>query len=124
MVSTGSAQRAFYSRPQPAAQKPTTGGDRKRLKHWGQVLRLSAAQKEKDFEAACRTCCTPSAPVDQSGSGAAHWSMNDAEDALLQRSANLFRDGTTVRGAAEDLGISRGKAERLKKKAQEAGLLP
>ena len=58
------------------------------------------------------------------GSGAAHWSMSDAEDALLQRAANLFKDGATVRGTAEDLGISRGKAERLKKKAQELGLLP
>jgi len=58
------------------------------------------------------------------GSGAAHWSMNDAEDALLQRAADLFKDGATVRGAADDLGVSRGKAERLKKKAQELGLLP
>ena len=57
------------------------------------------------------------------GSGAAHWTMNDAEDALLQRAADLLRDGATIRGAAEDLGISRGKMERLKRKAQEAGLL-
>jgi hypothetical protein len=58
------------------------------------------------------------------GNGAAYWSVNDAEDALLQRATNLFRDGVTIRGAAEDLSISRGKAERLKKKAQDQGLLP
>ena len=58
------------------------------------------------------------------GEGAAKWSTKDAEDSLLERAAELFRDGATVRGAAEDLGISRGKAERLKRKAESLGLLP
>ncbi len=57
------------------------------------------------------------------GTGAAHWTTSDAEDALSQRAAALFRDGVSIRGAAEELGISRGKAERLKKKAQTLGLL-
>lgn len=58
------------------------------------------------------------------GEGAARWSTKDAEDSLLERAAALFREGATVRGAAEELGISRGKAERLKHKAGSMGLLP
>jgi putative DNA primase/helicase len=40
------------------------------------------------------------------GSGAAHWTTSDAEDALLDRAANQFRSGATIRGAAEELLIS------------------
>ncbi len=58
------------------------------------------------------------------GSGAAHWSMSDSEDALLQRAVAQFEEGASIRGAADDLGISKSKAERLKRKAQESGLLP
>ena len=57
------------------------------------------------------------------GSGAAQWSMSDAEDALLERAATLFCEGASIRGAAEELEISRSKAERLKRKAEERGLL-
>jgi putative DNA primase/helicase len=55
--------------------------------------------------------------------GAAHWSMSDAEDAPLQRAAALFIDGASIRGAADELGVTKSKAERLKRKAEERGLL-
>lgn len=57
------------------------------------------------------------------GEGAASWATKDSEDSLLERAVALFREGGTVRGTAEELGISRSKAERLKKKAQTLGLL-
>lgn len=57
------------------------------------------------------------------GTGAAHWTVSDAEDALLHRAAAQFREGASIRGTAEELGISRSKAERLKRKAQTLGLL-
>jgi transposase len=57
------------------------------------------------------------------GNGAAHWMVSDAEDALLERAVTLFRDGASIRGAAEELGVSKSKAERLKSKANEHGLL-
>jgi len=57
------------------------------------------------------------------GSGAAHWNMHDAQDALLERAASLYRDGVSIRGAADELGVSKGKAERLRAKAKEQGLL-
>ena len=58
------------------------------------------------------------------GGGAATWTTKDAGDSLLERAAELFREGASVRGAAEELGISKGKAERLKHKAESLGLLP
>jgi hypothetical protein len=57
------------------------------------------------------------------GNGAAHWSVKDAEDALLQRAAALFQERISIRDAAEELNISKGKAERLRKRAQREGLL-
>lgn len=57
------------------------------------------------------------------GSGAAHWSVKDAEDALLQRAVALFQERISIRDAAEELGISKSKAERLRKRAQREGLL-
>ncbi len=57
------------------------------------------------------------------GTGAAHWSVRDAEDALLQRAVGLFQERVSIRDAAEELGISKGKAERLRKRAQREGLL-
>jgi putative DNA primase/helicase len=47
---------------------------------------------------------------------AAIWTMRDLEDALESRAAQMFRDGVTVRDAAEDLGISKSAAQRLKRK--------
>ena len=58
------------------------------------------------------------------GSGKASWLVKDAEDALLQRAAALFQERISIRDAAEELGISKGRAERLKKRAQREGLLP
>jgi putative DNA primase/helicase len=55
--------------------------------------------------------------------GRAEWQMRDLEDALLARAASLFRDGATVREAAEELNISKSAAQRLRSKAAEEGLL-
>jgi putative DNA primase/helicase len=52
--------------------------------------------------------------------GAALWTMRDIEDVKLARAQVLFAEGTTVRDAAEEMGISRSAAGRLKKKL-EAG---
>jgi putative DNA primase/helicase len=57
------------------------------------------------------------------GSGAARWSVKDAEDALLQRAVALFQERISIRDAAEELGISKGRAERLRKRAQREGVL-
>ena len=57
------------------------------------------------------------------GGGAAHWSVKDAEDALLQRAVALFQERVSIRDAADELGISKSKAERLRKRAQGEGLL-
>lgn len=46
------------------------------------------------------------------------WTMRPIEDALLSRANELFKDGVSVRDAAEELHISRSKAHRLKKKLQ------
>jgi hypothetical protein len=57
------------------------------------------------------------------GTGAAHWTVYDAEDALLERAVILFREGASIRCAADELGISRSKAQRFKDKAKELQLL-
>jgi putative DNA primase/helicase len=44
------------------------------------------------------------------------WTVRPIENALLSRAAELFKDGVSVRDAAEELGISRSKAQRLKEK--------
>jgi hypothetical protein len=55
--------------------------------------------------------------------GRAEWQMQDLEDAILARAVSLFRDGVTVRDAAEELKISKSAAQRLRSKAAERGLL-
>jgi hypothetical protein len=44
--------------------------------------------------------------------------MIDMEDALLERAVSLFQSGASIRGAAEELRVSKSKAERLKSKAK------
>jgi len=48
------------------------------------------------------------------------WTTRPIEDALLSRAAELFNDGVSVRDAAEELGISRSKAHRLRTKLKRA----
>ena len=51
---------------------------------------------------------------------AAFWTMREIEDVKLARAQVLFTEGSTVRDVAEELGISKSAAGRLKKKL-EAG---
>lgn len=46
--------------------------------------------------------------------GALVWTTRTVEDAIGSRAAELFADGLTVRDVAEELGISKSKAHRLK----------
>ena len=49
--------------------------------------------------------------------------MKDAEDAMLQRAVALFRERVSIRDAADELGISKSKAERLRSALRGEGLL-
>ncbi|MBW7849990.1 MAG: AAA family ATPase [Rhodospirillales bacterium] len=55
--------------------------------------------------------------------GAAVWSTRDLEDVKLHRAADLFRDGTSVRDVADELGISKSAAGRLRDKCKAGGLI-
>lgn len=46
------------------------------------------------------------------------WAVRPIENALLSRAAELFKDGVSVRDAADELGISRSKAHRMKTKLE------
>jgi putative DNA primase/helicase len=48
--------------------------------------------------------------------GALVWTTRTLEDAIGSRAAELFADGLSVRDVAEELGISKSKAHRLKTK--------
>ena len=45
--------------------------------------------------------------------------MRDIEDVTLARAQILFAEGTSVRDVAEELGISKSAAGRLKKKLED-----
>ena len=55
--------------------------------------------------------------------GAAVWTRTEISDAELSRVADAIRDGMSIRDAADELGFSRSKVERLKKRAAEKGML-
>jgi bifunctional DNA primase/polymerase-like protein/AAA domain-containing protein/primase-like protein len=55
--------------------------------------------------------------------GKAEWQVKDLADVMLQRAAELFNDGVTVRDVAEELKISKSSAQRLRNRAEAAGLL-
>ncbi len=59
----------------------------------------------------------------QEGDGAARWSTKDSEDSMLERVVALIQEGISIRNAAEELGITRSRVERLKKKAAAQGML-
>ena len=54
--------------------------------------------------------------------GVSSWLWKPLEDARLVRAAALFTDGSSVADAAEELGISRSAAGRLRKRAIAEGL--
>ena len=53
--------------------------------------------------------------------GRAVWTMRDLEDAKAAQAAELFAAGMSVRDVAEELGISRSSAHRLRKLSQAGG---
>jgi putative DNA primase/helicase len=55
--------------------------------------------------------------------GTPAWTVRPVENALLSRASELFKDGVSVRDAAEELGVSRSTAQRLRKKLQRAANL-
>jgi putative DNA primase/helicase len=55
--------------------------------------------------------------------GAAIWTRTTIADVELKRVADALGEGMSIREAASTLGINKSKVERLKKKAQEQGLL-
>ena len=55
--------------------------------------------------------------------GASRWTWKPLEDARLIRAAALFNDNSSVADVAEELGISKSNAGRLRKRAVSDGLL-
>lgn len=55
--------------------------------------------------------------------GAAVWSTRNLEDVTLRRVADLHTEGFSVRDIATELNISKSRADRLIRKAKEAGLI-
>ena len=55
--------------------------------------------------------------------GAAFWMRTEITDAELVSVTDAIRDGMSIREAADALGMHRSKVERLKKRAQEKGML-
>ena len=55
--------------------------------------------------------------------GAAVWTRAEIADAELTRVVDAPRDGMSIRETARELDMHRSKVERLRKKAQELGLL-
>ncbi len=56
--------------------------------------------------------------LETSPSGKPIWTLRNVEDALLARAAELLAEGLTVRDLAEELGISKSQAGRLKRKVE------
>jgi putative DNA primase/helicase len=53
----------------------------------------------------------------------AFWMRTEITDAALIRVADAIGDGMSIREAADALGMHRSKVERLKKRAEEKGVL-
>ena len=54
--------------------------------------------------------------MDTGSDGRAVWTMRELEDAKAQQAIALYADGMSVRDVAEELGISKSTAHRLRKK--------
>jgi hypothetical protein len=61
--------------------------------------------------------------VSESGRAGIRWVTRDLKPPVLNRAAELFRDGHTVRQVADLLGISRSEAGRLRVRAAADGIL-
>jgi putative DNA primase/helicase len=55
--------------------------------------------------------------------GAAFWTRCEIADVEVDRVVEALRDGMSIRDAAAELGLSKSKVERLKKKAADQGKL-
>jgi putative DNA primase/helicase len=55
--------------------------------------------------------------------GAAFWMRTEITDAELVRVTDAIRDGMSIREAADALGMHRSKVGRLKKRAEDEGML-
>jgi putative DNA primase/helicase len=55
--------------------------------------------------------------------GAAIWTRTEISDAELKRVADTVRDGLSVREAADELGMSKSKVQRLREQARVKGLV-
>lgn len=55
--------------------------------------------------------------------GRAEWTTRPLDEVQLVRAAALYRDGCSANDVAQELGVSRATAYRLKAKAKEQGLL-
>jgi len=62
----------------------------------------------KSFEVRMETNCD----------GAAIWTSRQLDDVMLAKAGELFGEGLSIRLVAEELGISKSKAHRLKKRAE------
>jgi putative DNA primase/helicase len=56
--------------------------------------------------------------------GGITWTCEPLKDVILKKAAALFADGTSVRDAADELGVSKTAAGRLRKRAIAEGLIP
>ena len=61
--------------------------------------------------------------VSESGRASIRWVARDLKPPVLNRAAELFRDGHTVRQVADLLGVSRSEAGRLRLRATADGIL-
>src|SRR5262249_4633213 len=55
--------------------------------------------------------------------GAAIWTRTTITDVEMKRVADAIQEGMSLRDTATELGMTKSRVERLKKKAQEQGLL-
>jgi putative DNA primase/helicase len=55
--------------------------------------------------------------------GAAIWTRRTIANVDVKRVADAIKDGSSIREAADDLGMTKSKVERLKAKAKQQGLL-
>ena len=55
--------------------------------------------------------------------GHATWAWEPLKDVVLKKAAALFADGTSVRDAADELGVTKSAAGRLRKRAIAEGLI-
>jgi putative DNA primase/helicase len=95
----------------PSDYSPTEGA---RFEVHLEKARGVVGEEAEPFEAKLQT--------DEHGKQA--WTWESHKDALFARACALFGEGSTVRDAAEELGISRSACGRFHKRAKAEGLIP